>query len=111
VLDYLERLPEKERIALERLRAQILGLIPAAEEGLSRGVPFFYYLGRRVVGFRSSKKHLSFFSMEGRVLRDFRGKLEGYDSSSTVLRFTAEEPLPEPLIAQLVRARISEIEQ
>lgn len=110
VLEYLEKLPEKERIALDKLRSQVQALVPMAEEGLSRGVPFFYYLGKRVVGFRSSKKHLSFFIMDGRVLKDFHDKLETFDHSSTVLRFTADKPLPEALIAQLVRARISEID-
>jgi uncharacterized protein YdhG (YjbR/CyaY superfamily) len=42
VLDYLERLPEKERIALDKLRSHVRALVPTVEEGLSRGVPFFY---------------------------------------------------------------------
>lgn len=36
-----------------------LQIAPTMEERLSRGVPFFYYKGKRAVGFRSSKTHLS----------------------------------------------------
>ena len=111
VLNYLDALPEAERNCLGKLRAQILEIEPTMQERLSRGVPFFYFKGKRAVGFRSSKLHLSFFIMEGNVLKDLQNELAGYDYSATVIRFQPENPLPGKLIGKLVKARISEIEK
>lgn len=80
------------------------------QERLSRGVPFWYHRGKRAVGFRSSKPHLSFFIMEGRVMRDLHHRFTDLDHSSTVIRFTPTSPLPAGLVEELVRARIHEIE-
>jgi uncharacterized protein YdhG (YjbR/CyaY superfamily) len=90
VLDYLEKLPTQEKEALATLRNQILELVPEMEEGLSRGVPFFYYKGKRAVGFRSSKTHLSFFIMEGKVMKELEKEIASLDYSNTVIRFSAE---------------------
>ncbi|HEX6226806.1 MAG TPA: DUF1801 domain-containing protein [Chryseolinea sp.] len=107
---YLMGLVLEERNALSELRTQILKIIPGVEERLSRGVPFFYYKGKRVVGFRASKTHLSFFIMEGKVLKELHKEIAGLDYSSTVIRFSAENPIPEKIIAKLVKARIQEID-
>lgn len=111
VSEYLNKLPEQEKGALETIRKQVLRLVTGAEEGLSGGVPFFYYKGRRVVGFRSSKTHLSFFIMDGNVLERFRSEISAYDNSSTVIKFKPEYPLDENIIEKLVLARIEEIEK
>lgn len=110
VLDYLEKLSTEEKKVLSQIRNQILSTTHGIKEKLSRGVPFFYYMGKRLVGFRSSKTHLSFFIMEGNVLKNLRNKLNGYDVSSTVIHFNKAEPLPENIIKMLVLARIKEIE-
>lgn len=107
---YLRGLAPKEQRVLSAMRHQILKLAPNMEERLSRSVPFFYYKGKRAVGFRSSKNHLSFFIMEGRVLHDLRKELSEYNNSSTVIRFHTANPLPEKLIQKLVLARLSEID-
>lgn len=110
VLHYLQNLPKQEKEVLEVLRNQIQKVNPELEERLSRGVPFFYYKGKRAVGFRSSKTHLSFFIMEGNVLKDLKDELSKYDLSSTVIRFKPGNPLPEKVIKMLVVARVQEID-
>jgi len=85
--------------------------MPDSEERLSRGVPFFYYQNKRAVGFRSSKNHLSFFIMEGNVMNELRKDMSAFESSSTVIRFTAEKPIPDWLLEKLVLARMAEIER
>lgn len=107
---YLQGLAPAEQRVLKALRNQLLRICPTLEERLSRGVPFFYYNGKRAVGFRSSKKHLSFFIMEGNALKTLQKEVEGYDVSSTVVRFTVAHPLPEAVVEKLTRARIGEIE-
>ncbi len=110
ITKYIETLASTEQTALNALRQQILQLVPSLEERLSRGVPFFYYRGKRAVGFRSSKNHLSFFIMEGNVMNELRNEMIDFNNSSTVVRFTADNPLPEKLIENLVLARIEEID-
>lgn len=110
VAAYFLKLPEEERQALDAISQQILELVPAAQLKISRGVPFFYYKGKRAVGFRSSKTHLSFFIMEGTVLNRFREEFTDYDNSTTVIRFQPNKPLHSTIIKKLVLARIKEID-
>ena len=110
VLIYLENLPADKKIILEKIRKLILQLVPTMDERLSRGVPFFYYQGKRAVGFRSSKTHLSFFIMEGNVLKKLQNVIAHLNFSSTVIRFNPENPIPEVVIEKLVLARVQEIE-
>jgi uncharacterized protein YdhG (YjbR/CyaY superfamily) len=110
VLDYLEKLPIQEKEALATIRNQILELVPEMEERLSRGVPFFYYKGKRAVGFRLSKTHLSFFIMEGKVMKDLEKEIAHLDYSNTVIRFNADHPIPSKIIEKLVLARVKEID-
>jgi len=111
VLNYLKKLTFNEKEALGTLRKQILKLVPEMEERLSRDVPFFYYKGKRAVGFRSSKTHLSFFIMEGNVLKELQKEIAHLDVSPTVIRFKPKNPIPEVLIEKLVLARVQEIER
>ncbi|MBX2969027.1 MAG: DUF1801 domain-containing protein [Cyclobacteriaceae bacterium] len=107
---YMKGLAAADRKALESLRQQIASLMPEAEQRLSRGVPFFYYKGKRAVGFRASKGYLSFFIMEGHVLNNMKHALRDYESSSTVVWFTPDKPLPKALVEKLVKARVTEID-
>lgn len=107
---YLQDLAEADRNALESLRQHIAALMPTAEQRLSRSVPFFYYKGKRAVGFRASKAHLSFFIMEGSVLKNMKHDLRDYENSSTVVWFTPDKPLPKALVEKLVKARVKEID-
>ena len=111
VIKYINNLLPEERKILGEIRNQILTIAPDLEERLSRGVPFFYYQGKRAVGFRSSKKHLSFFIMDGNVLKDLHSDIEKLNYSSTVIKFSVQNPLPKTLIQKLVIARIAEIEK
>jgi len=108
---YLQNLSAGERKVLTTLRQQILKAMPGMEERLSRGVPFFYYRGKRAVGFRASKTHLSFFIMEGNVLHEMRNEVSEYKNGPTVIQFSPEAPLPDRLVEKLVRARVAEIEK
>lgn len=110
VLNYLQKLPLDEKEALEILRNQILQLVPTIVERMSRGVPFFYYKGKRTVGFRSTKTHLSFFIMDGDVLKALKKEITHLDYSSTLIRFSAAHPVSPGLVEKIVLGRIQEIE-
>lgn len=98
-------------MALTSFREQLAALIPAHTEILSRGVPFFYYRGKRAVGYRASKGHLSFFIMEGKVLQRFAPSLQEFEHGPTVIRFQPERCIPPSLLVLLVQARLLEIDK
>lgn len=65
---YLAGAPEPQRTTLETLRTTLRSILPAAEEGLSYGVPAFKVSGRPVAGFAYFKRHCSYFPHSGSVL-------------------------------------------
>lgn len=107
--EYLLALNVADRSALEAVRATIRSVAPHMEERMSSGAPFFWYAGRRAIGYGAARHHLSLYIMHGAVLATHQADLEGYDASRTVVRFTAARSLPDALLRKLVRARIREI--
>ncbi|HEY5526815.1 MAG TPA: DUF1801 domain-containing protein [Candidatus Anoxymicrobiaceae bacterium] len=65
--EYLEGVPEKQRVALERLRATIKAAAPDATETISYQMPAFRDHGR-LVAFAAFKDHLSFLPMSMAVI-------------------------------------------
>jgi len=107
--DYLDDLPPAERAALERVRAVVGGLVPDAEEGRSYGVPAFIYAGRPLLGFSAAKKHLSIFPFSPAAIDAVRQRLDGFDLAKGTIRFSPDRPVPEDVLADLVRTRKQEI--
>lgn len=107
---YLASLPEHKQGPAEALRQLIRTTMPAGEERMSSGAPFFWHRGRRAVGYGAAQDHLSFFIMHGRVLKTHRDHLKGLNVSTTVIRLPLHQPLPEALLRNLVRARLAEID-
>jgi uncharacterized protein YdhG (YjbR/CyaY superfamily) len=107
--EYLDGLPASQRRALERVRAVVIRITPEAEEGVSYGMPAFIYEGRPLLGFRAAKKHLSVFPFSPAVVARVKDRLEGFELSKGTIRFTPENPVPEEVLADVVRARKQEI--
>lgn len=109
--DYLEALDEPKRSTLTALRDTLRELLPEAEEGIAYGVPALRQHGVLVAGFAAARHHLSYLPHSGEVLASLQAETEGYETSKGALRFAVDTPLPEPLVAALVRARLDEIER
>ena len=107
--DYLTGLAGPERAALERVRALVHGLAPGAEEGKSYGVQAFLVAGRPLLGFAAAKKHLSIFPFSPAALDTVRDRLTGFDVAKGTIRFSPDHPIPNDVLADLVRARLREI--
>jgi len=106
---YLKVVPARQRVVLERLRATILKIVPDAEECISYQVPAFRVTGGVVCGFASFKNHMSYLPFSGSVLGQLSNELGAYSRSKSALRFTVTTPLPDDLVEELIRARLSEI--
>lgn len=108
--DYLAKLPEEARAALEKLRKTIRAAAPKATEGFSYGIPAFKLHGRPLVSYAALKNHCSFFPMSPAVIEAHPKELEPYDTSKGTIRFSVDKPLPAALVRKLVKARIAESE-
>ena len=65
---YLAGLDDAHRGPLAQLRADLLALLPDAEQGLAYGAPVVSVRGSRVAGFSASARHLSYLPHSGTVL-------------------------------------------
>jgi uncharacterized protein YdhG (YjbR/CyaY superfamily) len=108
--EYLATIPEPQQAELQRIRRFVRRTVPEAEEGTSYGMPAFRYKQRPLLGFKASKNHLSVFPFSPEAIEAARDSLTGFDLAKGTVRFTPEQPLPEPALEQLLRHRMSEID-
>jgi uncharacterized protein YdhG (YjbR/CyaY superfamily) len=107
---YLENVPQDQRELLQRVRAQICGLIPEAVEVISYGMPAFKLHGKIVVWIAAWKAHCSLYPLTDTFIRDHAADLEGYTITKGSVHFTPVAPLPEGVVENLLRARIADLE-
>jgi uncharacterized protein YdhG (YjbR/CyaY superfamily) len=105
--DYLKRLSQEKRAALEKLRIAIKSAAPKAEECISYQIPAFRLHGRMLVFFGAATNHCAFYP-GALPLRIHRNKLKAYDTSKGTIRFQPENPLPATLIRKLVKTRMAQ---
>ena len=87
--DYLEGLPEPQRVELARIRDIVKRVVPDAQEVLAYRMPTVSYAGKYLIHFAAFRKHMSIFP--------------------GTIRFTPGTPVPEPVIEAIVRKRLAEI--
>jgi len=106
--EYLRKVPEDRRRALENLRAKIRSVIPGAEECISYRMPAFRINGVVVAGFLATAKGCSYFPFSGLTLKTLAPDLIRIDQTKSSLHFSADKPLPANLVRKLIKARIKE---
>lgn len=108
--DYLSRATPAQRTALQRLRKQILAIVPGAEECISYSMPAFREPGGPVfAGFLATKQGCSYFPFSGSTLDSMSAALSSYSRTKSGLHFDPEKGLPQPLVRKLIAARRAEI--
>ena len=105
--EYLSRLKDDQRAALERLRQTIRSAAPGAEECISYQLPAFRLNGM-LVGFGATSKHCAFYLMSSTAVEAHKDELRGFDTSKGTIRFQPDAPLPTALVRKLVKARVAE---
>jgi uncharacterized protein YdhG (YjbR/CyaY superfamily) len=108
--DYLEKLPEDRRRALQDVRAKIRVIVPGAEECISYRIPAFRVNGVVIAGFCATAKGCSYFPFSGSTLRSVARDVSRYDQTKSSLHFSSEKPLPFALVRKLIKARMAEIQ-
>ncbi|RPI25422.1 MAG: DUF1801 domain-containing protein [Actinobacteria bacterium] len=105
--DYLSALPDEQREALQRLRSIVRSLVPDATERVAYRIPVFAYLGD-LVGFSAHEHHLSLHTMSPPLMKAMKDRLKPRKASGATIHFTADDPLPQDLIEEVVAARVEE---
>ena len=105
--DYLARLSDEKRVALEKIRRAIRAAAPTAEECISYDVPGYRLGGRLLVSFAAAKNHCSFFP-GAHPIRVHKKELKKYEVGKGTIRFPADRPLPSNLVRKLVKTRIAQ---
>jgi len=104
---YLKTVPPEAACALAALRATIRAAAPQAKETIAYGVPT-YVLNGRLVSFAATPKHCAFYVMSPGPVAARKAELAGYDTAPSAIRFQPDAPLPETLVAAIVRDRVAE---
>jgi uncharacterized protein YdhG (YjbR/CyaY superfamily) len=103
--DYLARVPEDKRAALQKLRQTIKSIVPDAIEVISYQIPTFKHDGRMLVSYAAFAEHCSFFPGAGPI--DIHQKeLRSFQTSKGTIRFTPTRPLSAALVKKLVKTRM-----
>ncbi|MDQ6622902.1 MAG: DUF1801 domain-containing protein [Verrucomicrobiota bacterium] len=106
--DYLARMGETQRAALEKLRRDIKAAAPAAEECISYDIPGFRLGSRLLVSFGAAKNHCAFYP-GAQPIRAHAKELAGYELAKGTIRFSPEKPLPAQLVTKLVKTRVAQL--
>jgi uncharacterized protein YdhG (YjbR/CyaY superfamily) len=106
--EFLDKLSDDVRGALQQLRETIRRAAPEAEERVGYGVPAFYYKKRPLVSYGAGKNHCAFYVQSPKVMEAHQEELAGYDTAKGTVRFHADAPLPADLVETLVKSRIAE---
>ncbi len=91
--NYLSRLPDEQRAALEKIRQTIKSFVPDAIEVISYQVPTFKYQDRMLVSYAAFKEHCSFFPGAAPI-EAHRDELKSYQTSKGTIQFPASKLIP-----------------
>ncbi|MEU2655188.1 DUF1801 domain-containing protein [Streptomyces sp. NPDC007325] len=109
VEEYFAGLDAASRDAFQHVRTVALRIAPEAEDGRSYGMAALRLDGKPLIGFRAAKEHLSVFPFSPDAVDAVRDRLTGFDLSKGTVRFTPTHPLPDDVLADLIRYRADEI--
>ncbi|OLT52267.1 iron chaperone [Cellulosimicrobium sp. CUA-896] len=110
VSDYLAGVPEPDRRALERVVGLAREVVPDADEGASYGMPALTYRGKALLSAMASAKHLAVYPFSPAAVDGVAARLDGWSHAKGTVRFSAELPLPDDVVRDLVRLRAREID-
>src|SRR4026209_1657096 len=105
--EYLARLSDDKRAALQKLRKTIKAAAPRAEECISYQLPA-YRLNGILVAFGATANHCAFYPMSASTVAAHKEELKDYETTKGTIRFQPDNPLPASLVRKLVKARIAE---
>lgn len=110
ISDYLDTIDEPDKAALERVYAIAADTLPQTTEGMSYAMAALIYRGKGLISAMQTKKFLSIYPYSGSVVAAVLDDLEGFETTSGSIHFSAEHPIPEATIRRIVQVRRAEID-
>ena len=107
--EYFDGLDPTTRAAFEHIRELVMELAPEAEQGTSYGMAALKYRKKPLLGFLAAKQHLSIFPFSSQVVEAARDQLSEFELSKGTIRFSAQNPVPDDVVRDIVRRRMEEI--
>ena len=107
--EYIAAQPEGAQRVLQRVRAVIRKVIPAAEEGISYKIPTYKLRHRPVLYFAGWKRHYSLYPASADLIAALKDDLAAYQVNKGTIRFPLSEPVPAKLIGRIARFRAKEV--
>ena len=107
--DFLSGLDATQRAAFEHILDLVREMVPDAEEGTAYGAPALRYRQKPFIGFAAPKHHLSIFPFSSHIVDAVSDRLKEFELSKGTIRFTVDKPLPDEVLREVVRLRVSEI--
>jgi uncharacterized protein YdhG (YjbR/CyaY superfamily) len=107
--EYIARVPEPARSALEKMRAAIRTVVPReTTETISYRMPAFRHKVV-LIWYAAFTDHVSLFPTAS-VIEAFKDDLAAFKTAKGTIRFPADRPLPIALIKRIVKARVVQVE-
>ncbi len=108
---YLAGLPPDQRDVLGEVRRRAAEMAPQAVETIAYDMPAFRFEGHFLLSYAAWKRHCSIYPVGPELLAKYADALRGYGRTNKgSLHFSAEKPLPDGLLEDLVRGRVATIE-
>lgn len=107
--EYISTFPDDVQMRLEQMLAAIKQAAPQLTETIKYAIPTFTLHGN-VVSFAAWKKHIGFYPAPIGV-EAFKEALEMYQTSKSTMKFLMDEPLPIPLIKEMVKYLVKRDEE
>ncbi|MBO2561402.1 iron chaperone [Shewanella algae] len=112
--DYISAQSADVRKVLEELRSVIWKSAPYICELMNYNIPAFALVegGKRekqimIAGY---KKHVGFYPHPD-VIEEFKKQLSGFKYAKGSVQFPLNKPIPEELVAQMVKCRVAQLKQ
>jgi len=103
---YLDKLPDKVKDTLEKLRQTIKKAAPEAEEVISYRMPAFKFHGM-LVWFAAFKHHYSLYARP-KILQVLKDELKPFESAKSTIKFPLDKSVPVQLITKIVKLGVKE---
>jgi len=107
--EYLRGLPDDQRRALSKLRAQIEAAAPSAEEYIGYGLVGFKVDGKPLLYIGAAKNHCAIYG--ARADTAVTEKLRGFNQSKGTIQFTPDRPIPAAVVKLIVKGRLSALHE
>jgi uncharacterized protein YdhG (YjbR/CyaY superfamily) len=101
---------DSDQDAVEHVRELARSLVPDAVDGLGYGMPALRYRDRPLISVMPARHHIGLYPFSPAVVEAVAGRLRGYSFAKGTIRFTADHPLPDDLIEEIVLRRRDEID-